>query len=135
MLLPRLLHPMRSVHRWHEATTRMSAIARLADRMWGTSAGERRARAATQPPPPKRVVVMGDGCFGGGFPKKTFARELGMRGPTLIMDEFEPLHWTQAVVLGVTPSPPGLGRPVVVRSSPSPTADWRLTAAAGLQWR
>jgi hypothetical protein len=32
--------------------------------------------------------TMGDGTFSGGFPKKTFARELGMRGPTLIADEF-----------------------------------------------
>lgn len=88
MLLSRLLHPMRSVHKWREAKTRMSAIARLADRIWSTTAAERRVRADTRTSPPKRLVVLGDGCFSGGFPKKTFARELGMRGPTLIADEF-----------------------------------------------
>jgi len=36
----------------------------------------------------KRIVALGDGTFSGGFPKKTFARELAMRGPTLIISEF-----------------------------------------------
>jgi len=36
----------------------------------------------------KRIVALGDGMFSGGFPKKTFAWELAMRGPTLIISEF-----------------------------------------------
>jgi hypothetical protein len=51
-------------------------------------AGEKRLRAESKTDPPKRIVAMGDGAFSGGFLKKTFARELGMRGPTLIADEF-----------------------------------------------
>lgn len=33
-------------------------------------------------------MALGDGAFTGGFPKKTLVREMGMRGPTLITDEF-----------------------------------------------
>ena len=91
--LPRLLNPMRAVHR-----TRMRALARLAHKIWGTQAiDNRRHRVATKASaascvaPPvnlKRIIALGDGMFGGGFPKKTFARELAMRGPTLIISEF-----------------------------------------------
>jgi hypothetical protein len=88
LLLPRLLRPMRSVHRWREARSRSSAIAGIADRIWGTWAGETFRRQRMEPAPPKLIVALGDGSFTGGFPKKTFARELGMRGPTLIADEF-----------------------------------------------
>ena len=98
ILLPRLLNPMRAVHRWREARTRMHALARLADKIWGTRAiDNRRHRVATKAStascvaPPvklKRIVALGDGMFSGGFPKKTFARELAMRGPTLIISEF-----------------------------------------------
>jgi len=89
---------MRAVHRWLKARTRMRALARLADKIWGTRAVDnRRHRAAAKASiaecvaPPvklKRIIALGDGMFSGGFPKKTFARELAMRGPTLIISEF-----------------------------------------------
>ena len=66
----------------------MGAIAAIADRIWGTWAGEKSRRQQSDPAPPKLIVALGDGAFTGGFPKKTLARELGMRGPTLIADEF-----------------------------------------------
>jgi len=47
--LPRLLNPMQAVHRWHDARTRMRALARLADAIWATRVVDnRRHRAATQ---------------------------------------------------------------------------------------
>jgi len=98
LLISRLLNPMRAVHRWREARTRMRALARLADKIWSTRAVDnRRHRAASRASvaegvaPPvklKRIVALGDGMFSGGFPKKPFARELAMRGPTPIISEF-----------------------------------------------
>jgi len=35
-LISRLLNPMRAVHRWREVRTRMRALARLANKIWGT---------------------------------------------------------------------------------------------------
>jgi hypothetical protein len=46
------------------------------------------AREDSHPRARVTVVAMGDGSSSGGFPKKSFARELGMRGPTIIADEF-----------------------------------------------
>jgi len=46
------------------------------------------AECAAPPAKLKRIVALGDGMFSGGFPKKTFARELAMRGLTLITSEF-----------------------------------------------
>jgi len=78
----------------------MRALARLADTIWGTRAVDHRrhraaakasiAECATPPAELKRIVALGGGMFSGGFPKKTFAQELAMRGPTLITSEF----WT-----------------------------------------
>ena len=74
------------------------ALSRLADRIWETRPiDNRRRRAAAEaaaaqgvlpPSRPKRIVALGDGLFSGDFPKKSFARELAMRGPTLIVDEY-----------------------------------------------
>ena len=98
LLLPRLLGHMRPVHKWREARKRMSALARLADRIWVTrpvdnrrrrAAAEAAAAAGVLPPTQlKRIVALGDGLFSGGFPKTPFARELAVRGPTLIVDEY-----------------------------------------------
>jgi len=98
LLLPRLLGHMRPVHKWHEARKRMSALARLADRIWEMrpvdhrrrrAAAEAAAAAGVLPPTQlKRIVALGDGVFSGAFPKKPFARELAVRGPTLIVDEY-----------------------------------------------
>jgi len=89
---------MRPVHKWREARKRMSALARLADRIWETRPVDHRRRrvaadaaAAAGVLPPtqlKSIVALGDGLFSGAFPKKPFARELAVRGPTLIVDEY-----------------------------------------------
>jgi len=98
LLLPRLLGHMRPVHKWREARKRMSALARLADRIWETrpvdnqhrrAAAKAAAAAGVLPPTQlKRINALSDGLFSGGFPKKPFARELAVRGPTLIVDEY-----------------------------------------------
>jgi len=98
LLLPRLLGHMRPVHKWREARKRMSALAHLADRIWETrpvdnrrrrAAAEAAAAAGVLPPTQlKRIVALGDGLYSGAFPKKPFARELAVRGTTLIVDEY-----------------------------------------------
>ena len=71
---------------------------RPAYKIWGTRAVDNRrhrvaakasiAECVAHPVKLKRIVALGDGMFSSGFPKKTFARELSMRGPTLIISEF-----------------------------------------------
>jgi len=110
LLPPRLLGHMRPVHKWREARKRMSALARLADRIWETrpvdnrrrrAAAEAAAAAGVLPPTQlKRIVALGDGLFSGGFPKKPFARELAVR-VGLTLDNRSSAQATFSNVVGV----------------------------------
>jgi len=67
---------------------REAAQPRPVDNRRRRAAAEAAAAKGVLPPRPKRIVALGDGLFSGDFPKKPFARELAMRGPTLIADEY-----------------------------------------------
>lgn len=83
-----LLHPQRSMDRWRDTRKAMSALARIADRVWGI-----KKRKKGEPHLPKNekkrtIVLIGDGSFGDTFPKKKFVRALASRGLTIVLDEY-----------------------------------------------